>query len=364
MGDSLRVAVLGGGNSAQTMAADLALGGFEVNLCDLPGFMANIEHVMRSRRIEKICSADTAGLRGTATLNKVTTDVGEAVAGTDVILIAVPAYAHAAFHEALAGRLEDGQTVVNVPGNWGALKLFNLLRKEGAEGRVRIAETDVCMHICRAAESWLGPGKVRVILERSSVQVAAMPAVDTEAVCDTLRTLYPQVMPASNVVETSLNNSNIIAHGPLVLMNAGWIEHTGGDFMIYRDGATPSVGRCVDAIRDERDAVLDALGIDPPPKAPFHERIHGSRWVHDPCEVGPPSLLHRYITEDVPHGLVPLSELGDLLGVPTPVSDAVIELASVSNQTDYWVEGTTLEKLELAGLQPDKILKLVKEGET
>jgi opine dehydrogenase len=362
MDDSLSVAVLGGGNSAQTMAADLALGGFEVNLCDLPRFRSNIEHVMRSRQIEKICSVDTVGRSGTATLKKVTTDLEEAVGGVDVVLIAVPAYGHKAFHKALAGCLEDGQTVVNVPGNWGALKLFNLLRKEDVGRRVRIAETDVCMHICRAAESWLGPGKVRVILERTNIQVAAMPASYTEEVCETLRILYPQVTPASNVVETSLNNSNIIAHGPLVIMNAGWIEHTDGNFMIYRDGATPSVGRCVDAIRDERDAVLKTLGIDSPPKVPFYERINGARWVQDPCEVGPPSLLHRYITEDVPHGLVPMSELGDLLGVPTPVSDAIVELASASNQTNYRSEGTTLEKLGLNGLQPDEILKLVDEG--
>lgn len=362
MGDSLSVAVLGGGNSAQTMAADLALNGFEVNLCDLPRFIANIEYVKRSKQIEKICSVDTIGRRGMATLNMVTTDLEEAVSGVDVILIAVPAYGHETFHKALVECLEYGQTVVNVPGNWGALKLFNLLRKDNMGKRVRIAETDVCMHICRASESWLGPGKVRVILERASIQVAAMPASYTEIVCETLRSLYPQVTPASNVLQTSMSNSNIITHGPLVIMNAGWIEHTNGNFMIYRDGVTPSIGRCVDAIRDERNAILKALGINPPPKVPFYEHIHGARWVHDPCEVGPSSLLHRYVTEDVPHGLVPMSELGDLLGVPTPVSDAIIELASASNQTDYRLEGTTLEKLGLGGLQPEEILKLVNEG--
>jgi opine dehydrogenase len=357
-----KIAVLGGGGNGQTMAADFALAGHQVTLCDLPQFGRKIESILKTRTIEKIGAVGTVGRTGLARLDRVTTKVGDAVRGAEVIVISAPAYRLMTFFEALAKELEDGQIVVIVPGNWGALRLFNLLKKMGIKKNVKIGETDRCMFICRAGESWLGPGKARVILERENLRIAAMPAKDTEVVWNTFKMLYPSLILAANVLETSLNNANSIVHGPVVLMNAGWIEHTKGQFMFYRDGVTPAVGRVVNAIGDEKDAILRKLGFNPSPREPFYEQIQKSRWVHDPCEVGPPSLQHRYITEDIPYGLVPLALFGDLLDVPTPVGDAIIELASTANQVSYRKEGMTLEKLGLNGLGAEKILRFVTEG--
>lgn len=362
MKKDLKIAVLGGGGNAQTMAADFALAGFEVNLCDLPPFSKKIEYVLKTKTIEKIGSVGTTGRTGLARLNKVTTDISEALKGVNIIVVSVPAYRHMTFFEAMAENLENDQIIVILPGNWGALRLFNLLRNKGIQKDVKIAETHRCMFISRAGESWLGPGKTRVILEREGLQIAAMPAKGTEIVLNTFKFLYPQLIPATNVIETSLNNSNFIGHGPLVLMNAGWIEHTQGQFLIYKDGGTPSVGRVADAIGDERDAVVKKLGFHPLPRESFYERIQKSRWVHDPCEVGPPLLQHRYIREDIPYGLVPMTYLADLLSIPTPLSDAIVELASKANQTNYWQEGLSLNRLGLGGLTPEKALAFVNEG--
>jgi len=43
---------------------------------------------------------------------------------------------------------------------------------------------------------------------------------------------------------------------------------------------------------------------------------------------GPTNLNTRYLFEDIPTGLVPLSCLGKALGVKTPTMDAVVELGS------------------------------------
>jgi len=363
METKLKIAVMGGGNSAQTMAAELALKGFKVNLCDLPEFAGNIETVMKSRQIEKYGSVETTGPTGLAKLEKVTTDVGEAVKKIDIILIAIPAYGHMAFFEALADKIEDGQIVVILPGNWGALRFFNLLKKKKIKKKVTLAETHRCMHSCRAAESWLGPGKVRVVRETVGiVQIAAIPARDTEKILDTVRVLFPQLVPATNILETSLNNSNIIVHGPIVLMNAGWIEHTEGKFLIYRDGLTASIGSVINAIANERDTINTALGFTPIPWAAYYKLNKNAQWTNDPGQLAPPTLQHRYLAEDIPYGLVPLAYLGDLLKVPTPVSDAMIELSSISNQANYRKTGLTLEALGLDGLQSEEILKMVNQG--
>ena len=356
------VTVVGGGSSAQTMAADLALRGFRIRLCDLPRFRSNIELLLETKQIEKHDAAEARGPIGLAQLQDVTTDITAGMRGADVVLIAVPAYAHAAIFEAVTDSLEDGQIVVTVPGNWGAWRLHRMLGERLRRKNVLIAETDVCMHFCRASEPWLGPGKVRVIADSGVVRIAAVPSTDTPQVLQVTRKLYPQLIPASSVLETSIGNSNTIVHGPLVLMNAGWIEHTRGNFMIYRDGVTPSVGRVIDAVRRERDEIARAMGLSLTPRSPFYEETRRGVWIHDPAETGPPHLHHRYVSEDVPYGLVPLGSLGDLLDVPTPMCDALIDLFSIANGVDYRNEGLTLDKLGFGGLGIEAIRELVGGG--
>ena len=362
MDDTMKIAVLGGGNSAQTMAADLVLEGASVNLCDLPNFESNIAHVMKTGIIEKLGSAGSVGKTGRAPLNKVTTSVADAINGVEIIFLAVPAYGHMTFYETLVDCLQDGQTVVTVPGCWGALRLSRLLHQRGSAKHITVAETSQCMHVCRVAEPWLGPGKVRVIAERKSFQIAAIPTRKTKSVCELVARLYQQVKAATNVLETSLNNGNFIVHAPMVIMNAGWIEHTNGEFMFYRDGATRSIGSVIDTITAERDTISAKLGFTPIPTTTYIERMKDVEWVNDPCETAPPSLQHRYVSEDVPYGLVPITGFGNLLGVPTPAADSMIVLSSISNDSDYWKEGLTLEKLGFGGLSAQEIIEIANEG--
>jgi len=64
----------------------------------------------------------------------------------------------------------------------------------------------------------------------------------------------------------------------------------------------------------------------------------------------PLGFEHRYLTEDVEIGLVLWSSLGRELGVPTPLSDALIALAGTVLGRDLRATGRTLESLGLAGL--------------
>ncbi|MBS3949163.1 MAG: NAD/NADP octopine/nopaline dehydrogenase family protein, partial [Peptococcaceae bacterium] len=76
----------------------------------------------------------------------------------------------------------------------------------------------------------------------------------------------------------------------------------------------------------------------------------------------PPTTLMRYITEDVPMSLVPIASIGNHLGVPTPMIDSMIHLASVIHETDYWAEGRTVDTMGLAELSVKQIRQLVLEG--
>lgn len=49
----------------------------------------------------------------------------------------------------------------------------------------------------------------------------------------------------------------------------------------------------------------------------------------------PPSIKCRYITEDIPNGLVPVESLGEQLGIQTPNITTIINLANAVMDYDY-----------------------------
>ena len=59
-------------------------------------------------------------------------------------------------------------------------------------------------------------------------------------------------------------------------------------------------------------------------------------------------LDNRYLTEDVGFGMVFLSDLGRQIRVPTPVMDAIIEIASVVLARDF--RGEQRRTMATAGL--------------
>jgi len=166
-------------------------------------------------------------------------------------------------------------------------------------------------------------------------------------------------------------------HPAGMLGNAGWIESTGGDFLYYREGITPSISAWIEEVDRERLEIVRLLGLKPVRFVDiFHQagltsedaRASGSIYraikESEPNKTikSPSSLDHRYIKEDVGYGLVPMAEIARLLSVKTPVMDALVTLASTALRTDFRTEGLTLEKMGLAGVQPENLPQILHEG--
>jgi len=69
------------------------------------------------------------------------------------------------------------------------------------------------------------------------------------------------------------------------------------------------------------------------------------------------------VHEDVGYGLVPFAGFGRLAGVPTPAIDAMVLLASVATGIEYAVQGLTLGKMGLDGLNVAELKHFVETGE-
>ena len=80
------VTILGGGNTAFSVAANLTLAGASVTLCELSQFEEAIDPIRESRRI----LLDGVARQGAATLDRVTTDFGEALAESELVLLIIP----------------------------------------------------------------------------------------------------------------------------------------------------------------------------------------------------------------------------------------------------------------------------------
>ena len=111
-----KIAVLGGGNGAHTMAAEFTLKGHTVNLYEMPRFK-----VFETKTI--YLQGNIKELQGPVTLNDVTDDIEKAVGGCDYICIVAPAFAHSGYAKLLKGHVKKEQIIVTFPGAFSALVL-------------------------------------------------------------------------------------------------------------------------------------------------------------------------------------------------------------------------------------------------
>ncbi|MGI6343464.1 MAG: NAD/NADP octopine/nopaline dehydrogenase family protein [Bacillota bacterium] len=357
-----RFAVLGAGHGGQAMAGHLAYLGFQVSL-----YNRSEERLTPIRASEGI--ALDGVVEGFGALPVVTTDMGEALAEADVIMVVVPANAHRFMAEQCAPHLRDGQIVVLNPGRTGgALEFLNIIRQRGVQADVVVAEAQTLIYAARNNN----PAQVTIYGIKNSIPVGALPSHRIPEVVRALRSAFPQFVPGDNVLKTSLDNIGAIFHPALTILNAGRIEATHGDFEFYMDGVTPSVAQILESMDEERISVAAALGIQATSARNWlyvaYNAVGRNLYEAMQNNVGyngikaPTTLYHRYITEDVPMSLVPIASLGDLLGVPTPTFRTMIHLASILHDQDYWLIGRTAEQMGLAGLDVAAIRRYALEG--
>lgn len=363
-------AVLGAGHAGFALAGHLALRGFSARLWNRTAEALGPVQAAGGLWLDRTSRRGGSHARAFAPVELATDDLASAVRGAGAVLVATTATAHRDLARALAPHLSAGQLVVLNPGRTGGALEFRaeLLRAGGPEALV--AEAETLAFACRR-----GPGaEVTLHGLKRRVRLAAFPARRTAEALHRLRPAFPQFRPAEHVLATGFANLGAVFHPAPLLLNLGRAE-AGLSFEHYTDGVTESVGRVMERLDAERVAVARAFGVRTPTALEWLRLTYGtprpadgrlrtalratSAYAGIPA---PGSWDARYLTEDVPTGLVPLSELGRLARVPTPVADALIALASAVAGRDFRREGRTLARLGLAGRRPAEIVRFVVEG--
>ncbi len=205
------------------------------------------------------------------------------------------------------------------------------------------------------------------------MKVAAFPGKRTDKAFNILSQIYPQFGKVSNVLETNIAaGGNPSVHVTLILPIIGYVFDRYQGCKFYSEATTQSA-RLVDAFDGERISIAKELGCKEMETGPeWAERAYGYKGK-DIAEAlrksehaerySPVEALERVLDEDICFSYVPLTQLGDKLGIPTPATKAMVELTGIMLNKDYWAMGVTLEQLGLADLNIEEILRYVGEGE-
>ncbi len=371
------IAVLGGGNGGHAVAANLALAGYKVNFFELPQFAESFEKVLRTKEIR----IDGVSIDGTAKLNLATTDIQQAIKEAEVIFVITPAFGHKTMAEFCAPFVQDGQIIILMPGSGGSLEFVKIFKQKKVKKEVAFAESCTLPYGTRLKS----PGHVSVFIHAVILPTGVFPAKRTEEIMPKLKQFYPTIMPARDVLEAAINNPNPIVHPVATLLSATRIEHSKGEFYLYAEGMTPSVARAFESLNEERLSICKAMGYKLHHWDNLDFKNYNLGETEEECRYrilntsmdaafgkdgiyagikmkGPEHLKDRYVTEDVPYGMVLVSTLGNLLGIPTPTHNAVIQLCSVINRTNYWKSGRGIKELGLSKMDKKSLKKFLFDG--
>ena len=264
----------------------------------------------------------------------------------------------------MAPYLKSNVLVILCPGRtFGAWEFRQTLINCNCKHIPLIAETQTILYTCRK----LSNNHSSILELKSSVKISGFDKSSTNKIL----TLLPDcinkyLLPANSMLETSLGSVGMILHCLPVLLNAGWIENKETQFKYYYDGITLSICNLIEALDNERVQVAQAMGISIESLFQWlnstyravgnslFERLHNVK-AYKTIDA-PTSLNHRYITEDVPCGLVPIEELGKKIGLPMKLTTLTIDLASNILNCDFRKNGRNLDSLRLGNKSKEEII--------
>jgi len=361
----LRIAVLGGGNGSFAAAGDFALQGHDVRLWRRDA-AAVVGHRAAGSRITV---TDHDG-RHDVKLALVTTDIAEAVHDAELILCPTPAFAQADIAKQLAPYLRDGQVVFLPPATFGSMIFASAARDAGNRAKACFAETGTLPWLTRKH----GPFEVAITIRAKRLPVGVFPLHAADHALDVIGRAFPgAIEPCGDALSGALMNAGPIIHPPLIVMNAGPIEHF-ERWDIHKEGTQAAIRRVTDALDAERIAVREALGYDAPhfPLA-HHYATEGEIWMYgrgshdrltDSGDWRERIVLteHRYMREDLRLGLSFLVSVAELAGVATPLAKAFLAIGGAICGEDFANNSRTLANLGLGSLHRAELQTLLREG--
>lgn len=354
-----RVGILGAGAIAFGTAALLAEEGHDPMLWSPSG--SGTHALLQSDgelSVERNKSGSDQG-HGEWTLKpRIATSAREIVEENDVILIALPANGHKRVFDEVAPHVRNGQSIIiSSHSSFGAIYLSKLL-SEHLGDNFSVPITAWGTTLCTARRP--SDVSVRVNTIRSSVDLCTIPDSESDHGLRLCQRLFPQVetfRPRKGLLAISLSNLNPQNHLGIAIGNISRMEK--GEAWYQSENITPTIGRLLESLDQERLAIADALSLET--KTIFEHfslsfRVPASNSIAEMNQeihkkgndvYGPNTADSRYITEDIPFGLVPTIFLGEMVDRPATLHRSGVQLVSAMYGRDFVSDNDLLPALQL-----------------
>ena len=351
-----RIAILGAGPGGIAAAAVLSKRGYDV-------------HLFAPREPEKVSSIMAAGGvniigdlgEGFVPINKITSDISEALSDRQLILCMTPANGQQEMAELSVPHLVEGSIFLLAPGSAGSLEVYAIFRNHGKDvlNEILLGEFLTLPQSARI----VGPSEIRIKYPWKP-RLAAFPAKNNDRLYQAIEGIL-QFHPSPNVLDTGINNVNFLIHPGPMLLNYAAVERSEGKLSLMNEGMTEGVLRCMDALDHEKMAICSALNLSPASIDELYIELGSSPAIYR--EKGEPfgsrdRIWDRYIYEDTPYGTVMFSSLGKFLGVPTPISDSINTLLGMLEGIDFYAMGRTTKTLGIDGMNIEQLVRFLEEG--
>lgn len=334
----MKITVIGAGHGGQALAGYLAYCGCSITIYN------RTKSVIDGIKKNRGCS-----LRGIITEDNIpvisTNDIQFAVESADIIMICVPAMAHADIAKLISPYVNEKHIVILNPGRTlGAYYFKKILIDLGVNRVPLIAETDTFILTSRK----ISDGVSVIMSLKNVVYLAAEAKRDSEKICSLLSPILPMLTPAESQIYTSLSNIGAIFHPIPAIFNIGRIE-CNEEYLHYKEGITPSICHLLELVDSERIELAHALNVVVPSAKEWLFSVYHSKGsslyealqntdVYNTVKA-PTSINTRYIYEDITTGIVPMYCLAKSIGTNYEMLELVIELATKMFSYDFYENG-------------------------
>nr|BAF94330.1 tauropine dehydrogenase [Cellana grata] len=359
MQEKLIVVVCGGGNAAHVMSGlSASRENVEVRVLDV--FSDEAERWTKTLGDDSIVltvnhpDGSHDEVRGKP--NFITNDASKAVPGANLIVFAVPAFAHESYFEAIKPYVKPNMIIVGMPGQPGfEFQCFSILKDiapkccvivfEGLPWAARITEFGRAITVLSTKDF------LNCVVIKGESKIEGDPLKPIQYLLGP----HPVATKLHNFLEPTLSTKSIM-HPPI--MYGAWKDWDGNPLSekpLFYQGLTEEAAELMSGMSDELLATAKAISLKKP-EINLDGVIHLFDWLskiyaneasdksnllqllrtnsafngllHPMKEVEPgkfmPDFTFRYLTEDVPFGVVVLKGISELAGVDTPITDKVL----------------------------------------
>ncbi|XP_078351418.1 tauropine dehydrogenase-like isoform X1 [Oculina patagonica] len=300
----------------------------------------------------------------------VTKNPEDAMRDVDIVVFVLPAFAHQVFLDTLKPYIKPGTIIVALPGEPGID--FQIRHVLGETGRqCTIMNFESLPWACRTTSFGV---KCEVLGTKETLQGAmkkgdgVAPKKDPVSTLQYLLGPLPKLVVSGHLLGVQLMSVNAYLHTSIVYGQwAGWDGNPVDEAPLFYHGVSKSTAELTSSVSDEvlniakvieEKSGADMSGVvhlyqwymrcypeDISDKTNFYTAVRsnaayeGLKHPVKPTEDGKfmPNFAYRYMTEDIPYGLVVIRGIAEIVGVETPNIDKVLTWCQEKMGKEYLV---------------------------